>query len=226
METRALDKALPVVVRLLHELNATDGKLDPLHVIEKAARNTSISGLGEVAARGSKGGVSVAVKIQLQTQEKELRQLRQQVATVEAKVAEERQAKRAAETKQKASEAAVEGLMRGAVEENHLTRAGEKVAKCITAVVEASMSKTTAVRLENAAKEALEAGEKTVVALKATREEAAAAIADAKDAQTNKNAYAARARKAERSLGCILAEQNIERQTFCEQCQGQSCDCN
>jgi hypothetical protein len=143
----------------------------------------------------------VAVKIQLQTQEKELRQLRQQVATVEAKVAEERQAKRAAETKQKASEAAVEGLMRGAVEKNHLTRAGKKVAKCITAVVEA-----TAVRLENAAKEALEAGEKTVVALKATREEAAAAIADAKDAQTNKNAYAARARKAERSLRAAYSQ--------------------
>jgi len=73
----------------------------------------SISGLGEVSARGGDGGVSVAVKIQLQAKDAELRQLRHQVFISEEKAVEERQAKRAAETRQEAPEAAVQGLMRG-----------------------------------------------------------------------------------------------------------------
>jgi len=157
----------------------------------------SISGLGEVSARGGDGGVSVAVKIQLQAKDAELRQLRHQVFISEEKAIEERQAKRAAETRQEATEAAVQGLMRGEVEEKHLTRAGEKVAKTLDcAVLEASTSNTRTVRLESAVKDALDAGEKTAVVLESTKEEAAAAIADAEA----RNAEAARARKAERSL--------------------------
>ena len=43
LETRALDEASPIVIHLLHQLEEADGELGPLHVIEQAAGNTSIT---------------------------------------------------------------------------------------------------------------------------------------------------------------------------------------
>ena len=41
MEARALDEASPAVVGLLYQLEESDGELDPLRVIEKAATGST-----------------------------------------------------------------------------------------------------------------------------------------------------------------------------------------